>query len=129
MIFRKFRDILDYIKTVEGFDPNLSDIKKHIEDSLQKGFKLIEYQFIQTESYSIDIYGSVKPILGEMKDSETLRTDVFGNEVCNHVITFLGKRTPNGNFITPENVIFKIDITPKTKTEYQKITVVEILEM
>lgn len=131
MIFKRYRDILDYIKQNESFG-NLSEIRKYIEESLQKGFKLFEYQFIQTESYTIDIYGTVKPILGEMKDSETLRQDVFGNEVCNHIVTFLAKKNPNdytGSFITPDNKIFKIDITPKTKTEYQKLTVVEILEM
>ena len=53
----------------------------------------------------------------------------YGSATMNIAVKANYVRTPNGNFITPENVIFKIDITPKTKTEYQKITVVEILEM
>lgn len=124
MIFKQYRDVLQYIEETEPFIPSLSKTKEYIKDSLQKGYSLREVRFTQGVDYSIDIYGSIEPVLGEMRDFKTLRTDNTGKEVLEHIVTFVCKRLSNGTFITPENKIFKIDIS-KGK-DYQRVTVVEL---
>lgn len=129
MIFKKYRDIIQYIQSVEKYDGSLTKLREKLESDLKNGFKILQFQFLQETDYSVDIYGSVKPVLGEMRDSQTVITDSAGREVCNHIVNFIAKRLPDGTYLTPENVVFKIDTTPKTKNDYQKMTVVELLEV
>ena len=76
MIFKRYRDILQYIESSEKFIPELTKVKESLTKSLSNGFTLKEIRFVQEKDYSVDIYGKVKPILGEMRDFKTLRTDI-----------------------------------------------------
>ena len=128
MIFKRYRDVLQYIESSEKYIPELTKVKESLTKSLSNGFTLKEIRFVQEKDYSVDIYGKVKPILGEMRDFKTLRTDNSGKEVCEHILTFIVKRLPDGTFITPDNFVFKIEITPKGK-ELQRVSIVELLEV
>lgn len=129
MIFKRFRDILQFIETNEYLDTSLTETKNYITENLAKGFGFKEIQFEQELNYGIDIFGTVRPILGEMVDTKTLRKDALGRNVCNHIVTFLVKQNDDGSFLSPEGVIFTIEQSPKTKTEYTKIKVTDILKL
>lgn len=129
MIFKRFRDILQFIETNENLDTSLKETKDYIKENLEKGFTFKELQFEQELNYGIDIFGTVRPILGEMVDTKTQRKDSLGRTVCNHIVTFLVKHNDDGSYLSPEGAIFTIDITPKTKTEYQRVKVTEILKL
>lgn len=129
MIFKKYRDILQYIESVITLDPTLEKEKKFIQFALENRFKFKELQFIQEVDYSIDIYGKCKPILGEMKDLKTFAVDSFGRKICNHVVTFLVRELPDGTFITPDNIVFKLEVVPAAKNVYQTVKVTELIEV
>lgn len=129
MIFKKYRDIKHYIDSVYEHDKSIKPVRDYVDKALSDGFKLISYQFVQKKDYRIDVYGRIKPILGEMYDQAEEYLDKAGNAVSSHIVTFLGKRLPDGTYISPENIVFKIELTPFVRNEYQKLTAVELIEV
>lgn len=129
MIFKKYRDILQYLESSEKLDPSLGKEHKYVLSALQNKFKFKELQFTQEVSYNIDIHGKCRPVLGEMLDTKTLTVDSHGRKVCNHIVTFLVRELPDGTFITPDNIVFRIDVTPPSKNRYQTVRVQELIEV
>lgn len=129
MIFKKYRDILQYIESAEKLDPSLKEEHNYIVNAIQNKFRFKELQFVQETDYTIDVCGKCKPVLGEMLDTKTFKVDTFGRKVCNHIVTFLVRDLPDGTFITPDNIVFRMDITPATKTSYQTVRVQELIEV
>lgn len=129
MIFKKYRDILQYIESVEILDPTLKVEHDYILNALQNRFKFKELQFVQETDYTIDVLGKCKPILGEMLDMKTFKIDSFGRKICNHIVTFLVRDLPDGTFITPDNIVFKMEVIPANKSRYQSVKVQELVEV